>query len=336
MYRFLNLNYISPTICTMKKNVALIAGGYSGEYEISMNSAKTISQNLDKERYNVFLISIDKEGWFFHEGEEKSKVNKSDFSVIQNGEKVLFDFAYIIIHGAPGENGQLQGYLDMLDIPYSTGDHLNMAITFSKKSTTDVLRSRGFKVANSVEAYSKAEMLEKLSGDEFQYPLFIKPDTSGSSLGISMVENKQELKEALDLAFAECDMVMAEEELKGVEVTCGIIEYEGELIALPLTEIVSNNKFFDYAAKYNQESEEITPARISEADTKLVQETSLKIYKSLNCKGICRVDFKQVAGEEPAVIEINTVPGMSAASLIPQMLQEAKIDLKTVLSSIIG
>lgn len=320
----------------MKKNVALIAGGYSGEYEISMNSAKTISQNLDKERYNVFLISIDKEGWFFHEGEGKSKVNKSDFSVIQNEEKVLFDFAYIIIHGAPGENGQLQGYLDMLDIPYSTGDHLNMAITFSKKSTTDVLRSRGFKVANSVEAYSKAEMLEKLSGDEFQYPLFIKPDTSGSSLGISMVENKQELNDALDLAFAECDMVMAEEELKGVEVTCGIIEYEGKLLALPLTEIVSNNKFFDYAAKYNQESQEITPARISEADTKLVQETSLKIYKSLNCKGICRVDFKQVAGEEPAVIEINTVPGMSAASLIPQMLQEAKIDLKMVLSSIIG
>lgn len=332
----MNLNYISPSICTMKKNVALIAGGYSGEYEISMNSAKTISQNLDKERYNVFLISIDKEGWFFHEGEKKSKVNKSDFSVIQNGEKILFDFAYIIIHGAPGENGQLQGYLDMLDIPYSTGDHLNMAITFSKKSTTDILRSRGFKVANSVEAYSKTEMLEKLSGDEFQYPLFIKPDTSGSSLGISMVENKAELNEALDFAFAECDMVMAEEELKGVEVTCGVIEYNGELLALPLTEIVSNNKFFDYQAKYNQESEEITPARISESDTKLVQETSLRIYKSLNCKGICRVDFKQVAGEEPAVIEINTVPGMSAASLIPQMLQEAKIDLKTVLTSIIG
>ena len=142
--------------------------------------------------------------------------------------------------------------------------------------------------------------------------------------------------EALDFAFAECDMVIAEEELKGVEVTCGVIEYNGELLALPLTEIVSNNKFFDYQAKYNQESEEITPARISEADTKLVQETSLRIYKSLNCKGICRVDFKQVAGEEPAVIEINTVPGMSAASLIPQMLQEAKIDLKTVLSSIIG
>lgn len=317
-----------------RKRIALITGGYTGEKAISLLSAATYLEHLDTSKYDPTLVVITQDKWVADVDGIEHKINQEDFTYILNGEQISFDFALIALHGPPGENGWLQGYLEMKNIPYNTGNTLNMSLTFQKKSTTDFLRATGHYVAYSILLQSQTTAKEEIKNSELKFPYFVKPVNSGSSLGISKVENEGEINDALNLAFKESNLVMAEQALVGTELTCGVLPINGEITALPVTEIRTTNKFFDYAAKYENQSQEITPAEITEEQTQIIQKEAVEIYKSLNCKGLNRVDFI-LDGLKPYVIEVNTVPGMSKESLVPQQLAHAGIDLKDVLTSLI-
>lgn len=306
----------------MKKNIAIIAGGYSNELEVSLKSVETIYSHLPKSKYNSYVVIINSEGWNVRINEALFPINKNDFSVVVDGNKINFDCVYLTIHGTPGEDGKLQGYFDMLEIPYNSCNQKSSALTFDKWLCNQVLANNGIKVSKSILINDRAGLFnpnEIIA--QIGLPCFVKPNDGGSSFGISKVKETLELIPAINRAFAEGNEVMIESFMDGKEVTCACYKIDNELFTLPLIEIVSENEFFDYEAKYEGKSEEICPARVSDSIRDKVQALTKKIYNLLGLKGIVRVDFMLVK-DEPFVIEVNTAPGMSGASLVPQMVKE--------------
>ena len=316
------------------QKIAVVCGGYSGEAEVSMRSAAMVMEHIDLTLYSPMKIVIQKNRWFAEWKGAEWEVNRNDFSVMLDGEIHQFDGAFIIVHGTPGENGLLQGYFEMLGIPYTTGDVLNMSITFNKKATTTFLKSLGFSVAESVVLYKNEEWNVDSILQRVGLPCFVKPNNGGSSIGTSKVKELGQLMPAIEKAFKEDGQVIIESFLNGTEVTCGVIQWEGKVRALPMTEIVSENEFFDFEAKYKGKSNEITPARIDKALFEEIQNLSEKIYIQLKCRGMIRVDFIIHDGL-PHVVEVNTVPGFSAASIIPQQAACVGIDKTALITAVI-
>ena len=316
------------------QKIAVVCGGYSGEAEVSMRSAAMVMEHIDLTLYSPMKIVIQKNRWFAEWKGAEWEVNRNDFSVMLDGEIHQFDGAFIIVHGTPGENGLLQGYFEMLGIPYTTGDVLNMSITFNKKATTTFLKSLGFSVAESVVLYKNEEWNADSILQRVGLPCFVKPNNGGSSIGTSKVKELGQLVPAIEKAFKEDGQVIIESFLNGTEVTCGVIQWEGKVRALPMTEIVSENEFFDFEAKYKGKSHEITPARIDKVLFEEIQNLSEKIYIQLKCRGMIRVDFIIHDGL-PHVVEVNTVPGFSAASIIPQQAACVGIDKTALITAVI-
>ncbi len=308
----------------MKKNIAFLTGGYSGEAAVSYKSAIQIERNLDTTKFNVYKIDITPKGWFYCAPDGKRvKVNKNDFTVRADGKMVRFDGIFIGIHGTPGEDGKLQGYFDMLKIPYTTCDATTSALTMSKRYTVAIAAFAGIRVAKSVhlfkdEPINEAEILAQLN-----MPFFVKPNNGGSSIGMSKVDEIAELAPALEKAFKEDTQILVEEFIKGREFTIGVFKRKtGEVITLPITEIVSFNEFFDYEAKYLGKSEEFTPANLEEPLANKIRAAALKAYQVFNCNGVVRIDFiLHTESSEPYMLEINTIPGQTEASVIPMQVR---------------
>ncbi len=315
----------------MKKNIALLAGGYSGEYVISIQTAETIEKNLDSSLYNVYKIIINKDEWYHDHVSKKISVDKNDFTLKIGGEKIKFDCVFIAIHGSPGEDGRIQGYLDMLHIPYSTCNSIVSALTFNKSYCNKVVKAFNVvNIANSEhlikgEPYSMGAILDVL-----KLPVFVKPNESGSSLGVSKVKHVEELLPAIEKAFKEDNQVLIEEFIEGRELTIGVYKANGYLHALPATEIVSKNEFFDYEAKYTPGvTNEITPAKIDNKLKEQLESKAMYIYRHLNCRGIVRMDFILQRGSNKLFfLEVNTMPGQSENSIVPQQVRASGRTLK--------
>jgi D-alanine-D-alanine ligase len=315
----------------MKKKIALVTGGFSGEAVISYRSATTIYNHLDKELYEVYKIDINTEGWFYEDEKgNRSDVDKNDFTINKNGKKINFDAVFIGMHGTPGEDGKLQGYFDVLGLPYTSCDSATSALTFNKRYTTAVASVSGINVARSV-LFIKGQFS---NADEavanLRFPVFVKPNNGGSSIGMSKVNNaSEELGAAIDKAFKEDDQVLVEEMIQGREFTVGVFRSKGEIVVLPITEVSSHKEFFDFEAKYGGKSTETTPAEISDQWKSQLEAAAKKIYQVFNCRGVVRIDF--IFNEEqgkPFMLEINTIPGQSDASVIPQQVRSKGWDLK--------
>jgi D-alanine-D-alanine ligase len=315
----------------MKKTIALVTGGFSGEAVISYKSAVTIDNNLDKTKFNVYKIDINPSGWFYEDNKgKKSEVDKNDFSLTIGNDKITFDAVFIGMHGTPGEDGKLQGYFDTLKIPYTSCDAGTSAITFNKRYTVAVASFSGIDVARSVLLIkdnfgSPEEVIQNL-----RFPVFVKPNNGGSSIGMSKVNKpSDELGAAIEKAFKEDNQVLIEEYIKGREFTIGVFKTKGNIIALPITEVISKKDFFDYEAKYEGASTEITPAEVDESIAEQVRNTAKKIYALFNCRGVVRIDF--IYNDESGklyMLEINTIPGQSDASLVPQQVRAMGWSLK--------
>lgn len=321
----------------MKKNIALVAGGYSGEFEVSVASSQQIKEDIDREKYNVYLIILTRQSWYYEQGGVRTEVDKNDFSLCLDGKKVLFDAAYITVHGTPGEDGLLQGYFDMLKIPYTTCSTTVSAITFDKSVCNTVVRSFGIvNVANNVITRKTAPLSLEEIMQRLRLPVFVKPTSGGSSIGMSKVCKKEDLLAAVEKAFGVWHDVMIEEFIEGRELSCGVMEIDGEVKALPVTEIVSMNEFFDYEAKYKGKSNELTPAPISPELTAEIQYLTEEIYKGLHCSGVCRVDFIHDEKQNKVFfLEINTTPGQSAQSIVPQQVRAMGKDTKWLYNTIL-
>ena len=320
----------------MKRTVAIIAGGDSSEHEVSMNSAKGIYSFIDKEKYNLYIVELSKKAWeaVLPDG-TRAKVDKNDFSFMDGNNKIKPDFAYITIHGTPGENGILQGYFELLDTPYSTCDVLVSAMTFSKFTLNQYLKGFGIRVAESMLVNKSFGIDDKDVVEKIGLPCFIKPNASGSSFGVTKVKTVEQIQPALKAAFAESDDVMIEAFMDGIELANGCYKTKDKSVVFPITEVVSQNEFFDYNAKYNGEVTEITPARLSPELTDRVKKLTSAIYDILGCKGIVRVDYIITEGEKINMLEVNTTPGMTATSFIPQQVKAAGLDIKDVMTDII-
>ncbi len=321
----------------MKKNIAVIAGGYSSEREVSLWTAENIMNALDKEFYNPYLILLDKDKWYLQADEKEFLVDKNDFSVQQHNEKITFDYAFIAIHGTPAEDGLLQGYLKLLNIPYSASDTMQSALSFNKFAFNHFIKSFDVvKIAKSVlvlegEDFDVSEIINTTG-----LPCFVKPNQQGSSFGISKVETIEELAPAIAKAFEQDDAVIIEEFLDGTEVTNGVMRLNGKVSALPITEVVSKNALFDFQAKYDPAfADEITPARISDELTKEIQTITEKIYKIAGFKGIVRIDYI-IRNNTIYMLEANTIPGMTSNSFIPKQLAAVDKTMTEVLTQIIG
>ncbi len=314
----------------MKKNIALIYGGNSSEWQISIQSGKFVASHIDKDRYNVYEVLLRGASWSVG----GTEIDKTDFSLTVGGEKIRFDMAFILIHGTPGENGLLQGYLEMLGVPFNTCSAFVSALTFDKHSCKRFLDFAGVKMAKDLflrrgSEYTPAEIVRELG-----LPLFVKPSNGGSSFGVTKVKHEDELAAAMEEAFKECDSVLIEEALRGRELTNGIYCEGGRLITLPVTEIITEREFFDYDAKYLGESNEVCPAEISETLSEKVREITAFIYNYLGCKGLVRMDYI-LSGEDIYFLEINTVPGMTPMSLVPGQVRAAGIDLQQFFTTLI-
>ena len=312
-----------------KKNVAVVMGGYSDEYKVSLKSGQLIYDSLDRELYNVYKVVILKDEWYFlDDREQKVPINKADFSVdLESGFTVKFDVCFNIIHGKPGENGELQAYWDTIGQKYTGCGFYQSALTFNKKDTLAVLSKYGIPSAKSIYLRNGESVNESQIINELGLPLFVKPNQSGSSLGISKVKEASELKVALDFAFAEDDEILIESFLNGMEVSVGVVDFNGETIVLGITEIVPHKEFFDYEAKYEGASEEITPARIDDETRQKVEDIAKKAYKSLGMSGFSRSEFIIMNGI-PYMLEMNTNPGFSPASILPQQAKIYGISIK--------
>ena len=318
-----------------RKNIALIAGGYSAEYEVSINSAQNIYAAIDEMRYNKYLVVITKDKWEVHYNNEIFPIDKNDFSFTLENEKISFDFAYITIHGTPGENGLLQGYLAMLDIPHSTCDSFAASLTFDKYTCNHFLKQFNINIADSILIRNKEQYTIDEINKAVGTPCFVKPNSDGSSFGISKVNTLNELQQALDKAFSYCNEVIIEKAINGLEFTCGAIKTSKEEIILPVTEIIPKNEFFDFEAKYDATmAEEITPARISNELTEFLKEQTSRIYDILKCKGIIRIDYI-IENNIVYVLEVNTTPGMTSNSFIPKQVKASGRDLRDIIGLII-
>ncbi len=320
-----------------KPCIAFVTGGYSGEAAISYESAKTIEAALNREKFDVYKIDIRPDGWFYtwDDGSQVC-VNKADFSLNIGSKLVSFDVVFIGIHGTPGEDGKLQGYFDLLNLPYTSCSAATSALTFNKRYTVAVAAFSGIAVAKSLHFF-KGEAIDVagITG-QLQLPVFVKPNNGGSSIGMSKVAEASGLQAALDKAFAEDDQVLVEEFISGREFTIGVCRIGGKIETLPMTEVISQNDFFDYEAKYQGKSQEITPAQVDESIADKVRQAATKIYSLFNCSGVVRIDF--IYNEEkgqPFMLEINTVPGQSAASIVPQQVRAKGWDLKDFYTGLI-
>ncbi len=311
-----------------KKSVAVVMGGYSDEYVVSLKSGQLIYDSLDRNLYDVYKVVILKDEWYFlDENDKKYPINRGDFSVtLDNGETLKFDVCFNIIHGTPGENGILQAYWDAIGQKYTGCGFYQSALTFNKKDTLAVLSKYGIPSAKSIYLRKGEHINVDEITSELNLPLFVKPNQSGSSLGISKVKEKSELIAATEIAFKEDDEILIESFLNGMEVSVGVIDFKGETIVLGITEIVPQNEFFDYEAKYEGASEEITPARIDEVTTKKVEEIAKRAYNSLGMSGFSRSEFILMDGV-PYMLEMNTNPGFSPASILPQQAKHYGISI---------
>ena len=315
----------------MKKKVALVAGGYTGEYEISIKTAVTIQNNIDPERYEVYKIIIDRSGWKYTASDGSvTEVNRQDFSLNLEGQKITFDTVFIAVHGTPGEDGKFQGYLEMLGIPFTSCNAIVSGLTFNKIYCNRVIEQSGLvKVSHSLHVIQGRGMTTEQILKSVQLPVFVKPAEGGSSLATTKVKTPDQLQAALDAVFAFEPQAMVEEFIQGREFSIGVYRTKGQLHVLPATEIISSKEFFDYEAKYTPGvSSEVTPAQVDAAIAQKIAKAAGGIYDLLNCKGICRVDFILEEGSnELYVLEINTIPGQSENSLVPQQVRAAGMTL---------
>ncbi len=321
----------------MKKKVALVTGGLSGEAQISYKSAITVNSNLDRNKFEVYQIDINPSGWWYTpENEAPQKVNRDDFSITDGGVKINFDVVLLCIHGTPGEDGKLQGYFDMLGLPYTSCDAATSALTFNKRYTVAVAAFGGISVANSMHLFKHTPVSPENILSKLQLPVFVKPNNGGSSIGISKVTTEDALAPALEKAFKEDTQVLVEEFISGREFTIGVFKTKGALQVLPITEIETSNEFFDFEAKYQGKSVETTPALISDTMQSQLEAAAKRVYEVLNCRGVVRVDF--IYNEQkglPYMLEVNTVPGQSAASVIPQQVKAMGMSLQDFYTSIV-
>ena len=302
----------------------MLAGGYSGEYVISIQTAETIEKNLDEKLYRVFKIIVTKDEWYHEYDGKKVNVDRNDFSLTVAGEKINFACVFIAMHGTPGEDGRFQGYLDMLHIPYTTCNSIVSALTFNKSYCNKVVKAFNVvNIANSVHLIKSEPYSMGAIFDQLKLPVFVKPNESGSSLGVSKVKKVEELLPAIEKAFKEDNQVLIEEFIEGRELTIGVYRANGYLHALPATEIVSKNEFFDYEAKYTPGvTTEITPAKIDDSLKEQLESKAQYIYRHLNCRGIVRMDFiLQRTTNKLFFLEVNTMPGQSENSIVPQQVR---------------
>jgi D-alanine-D-alanine ligase len=321
----------------MKKKVALVTGGLSGEAQISYKSAVTVNSNLDRNKFEVYQIDINPSGWLYTpENSAPQKVNRDETSITDGGSKINFDVVLLCIHGTPGEDGKLQGYFDMLGLPYTSCDAATSALTFNKRYTVAVAAFGGISVANSMHLFKHTPVSPENILAKLQLPVFVKPNNGGSSIGMSKVTTADALAPALEKAFKEDTQVLVEEFISGREFTIGVFKTKGALQVLPITEIETSNEFFDFEAKYQGKSVETTPAFISETMQSQLEAAAKRVYEVLNCRGVVRVDF--IYNEEkglPYMLEVNTVPGQSAASVIPQQVKAMGMSLQEFYTSIV-
>lgn len=326
----------------MKKKIAIVAGGDSSEHVVSLRSAQGIWSFMNHDKYDTYIITIKGADWKMvqYDGKEYDMnkswpVDRNDFSVMKDGEKITFDFAYIIIHGTPGENGILQGYFDLIRMPYSCCGVLAAALTCSKYTCNKYLSTMGIPVAKSILLRKGESVATDDAVAQLGLPMFVKPNGGGSSFATFKIKTAEELQPAIAEAFGEATQeVIIESFMQGTEITCGCYTSRDGLRALPITEVVPKVEFFDYDAKYNGAVEEITPARLSAEMTSLVQETTKKIYRYIDAKGIIRVDYIIIDGV-PHLLEVNTTPGMTATSFIPQEVRAAGLDISEVMDDVI-
>ena len=322
----------------LKRTIAIVCGGDSSEHDVSLRSAQGLYSFFDKERYNVYIVDIKGQDWHVELPDgTTAKIDRNDFSFMENGEAKVFDYAYITIHGTPGENGLLQGYFDLIGLPYSTSGVLVEAMTFDKFVLNQYLRGYGVKVADSLLIRKGYE--ELVSDDEIEerigMPCFVKPAADGSSFGVSKVKEKDMLAPAIRKAMLESPEIMVESFLEGTEISIGVYKTKEKAVVLPATEVVTTNEFFDYDAKYNGQVQEITPARLPEDVTKRVGQITSHIYDILHCNGIIRIDYIISKAGDISMLEVNTTPGMTATSFIPQQVRAAGLSMTDVLTEIV-
>jgi D-alanine-D-alanine ligase len=321
----------------MKPSIAFVTGGYSTEAIISYKSALTIEKNIDTDKYNVYKIDITPQGWWYENADgSKTAVNKDDFSLITEGRHIRFDAVLIGIHGTPGEDGRLQGYFDLMGLPYTSCDAATSALTMNKRYTVAVAGFAGINVAKSVHLFKHTPISPGSILQQLTLPVFVKPNSGGSSIGMSKVNTAEELPPALEKAFKEDEQILIEEFISGREFTVGVFKTTSEIIVLPITEVKTQKEFFDFEAKYEGKSEEITPAQIDDSTRDTIRATARKVYEVLNCRGVVRIDFiyDQQKGA-PYMLEINTVPGQSEASIVPQQVKAMGWTLKEFYSALI-
>lgn len=320
-----------------KINIALLAGGDSSEREVSVGSAMQVYESLDKSKYNVYLVDIQNGDWHYKDNSGKKwQVDKNDFSITIDGNKTLFDYALIMIHGTPGEDGKLQGYLEMMGVSHSACDINSSVITFDKLACKRAIKELGIPLAKEI-AIKKGDSIDadKMI-KELGLPIFIKPNASGSSCGVTKVTKREQISKAIEDAFKESELVLAEEFIDGREVGCGVLVTKDKEILLPVTEIKTDKEFFDYEAKYTPGgADEITPADLKESIVDKLNEMTLKAYRACNCKGVVRVDFIVTKDEIPLMIEVNSIPGMSAGSIVPKQIAAAGMSMGEVYDIII-
>lgn len=321
----------------MKKKIALVTGGLSGEAQISYKSAVTVGNNINRDIYDVYRIDINPDGWWYWPWDgERSRVNRDDFSINHEGATIHFDAVLMCIHGTPGEDGKLQGYFDMLGLPYTSCDAATSALTFNKRYTVAVAAFGGVNVAKSMHLFSHTPVSPERILEQLRLPVFVKPNNGGSSIGMSKVNQPEELAPALQKAFKEDTQVLVEEFISGREFTIGVFKQNGKITVLPITEIIAHNEFFDFEAKYQGKSEEITPAKISPTMQSALESAAVRVYEVMNCRGVVRIDFIcNEADNKPFMLEVNTVPGQSEASVIPQQVRAMGWDLKDFYGAII-
>jgi D-alanine-D-alanine ligase len=318
------------------KHIAIVAGGDSSEYEVSLKSAEGIYGFIDEKRYHRYIVTLRNGDWNVKMPDGSVyDVDKNDFSFRTDERKIKFDYAYITIHGRPGEDGRLQGYFDMLGVPYSSCGVLAGALTFNKYRNNQFLKSQGYRVPDSIHLLKGRPMDCKTIPDKLGLPVFVKPNNGGSSFGVTKVKEAAQLESAIEKAFAEDDEVVIERFVEGREVTCGCYKTSTKQVILPITEVVTDNEFFDYDAKYNGQVEEITPARLSEELTDRIRRQTMEIYDLIGAHGLIRIDYIIPVDQCPVLLEINTTPGMTATSFIPQQIRAAGLDIKNVMTEII-
>jgi D-alanine-D-alanine ligase len=320
----------------MKPSIAFVTGGYSSEAVISYKSAITIEKNIDRDKFEVYKIDITPSGWFYEKNGSRQEVDRKDFTITENGKKIKFDAVLIGIHGTPGEDGKLQGYFDLVGLPYTSCDAATSALTFNKRYTVAVAAFAGINTAKSLHIFRHSPVSGDAILKQLKLPVFVKPNNGGSSIGMSKVNKPEELEPALEKAFKEDDQVLVEEFISGREFTVGVYRTTKDIVVLPITEIMTKKDFFDYEAKYQGMSEEVTPASISEEMANKIRSTARKVYEVFNCRGVVRIDFiYNLERNEPYILEINTVPGQSEASIVPQQVQIMGLSLKDFYSSLI-